>query len=567
MRKFAFLSAGFFCAAAALAQGVIPAAETPAVMGKPVTITVALDRPIAPYKPLFAWFGMDEANYATTALGGKLLGELHDLSPVPVFIRSHHLLTSGNGVPELKWSSTNVYREDARGNPIYDFKILDGIFDAYKAAGVRPLVELGFMPRDMASGTGDYQVHFPGNTTAGTVQSPPRNYAKWRELVRRVVAHLVQRYGRETVRQWYFEVWNEPDISYWHGTPQEYWKLYDYAAAGVKAALPQARVGGPATTGPSGAKARDFLAGFLDHVAHGKSAATGGAAPLDFISFHAKGSPHIAGSLVQMGLQHELDDADSGFALVGRYPALRHLPIIISEADPEGCAACSSRTNPANDYRNGTLYPAYTAAAYKSLFALQDRHGIDLIAMLSWSFEFEGRDYFEGFRSLASNGIDKPILNFFRMAGMLRGARVTVDSDGAVPLDSILTAGVRDAPDIDALATIAPHQAAILSWNYHDDAAAAPASPVTIAVHGLPKNVARLLVTRYLIDDSHSNAYSAWKAMGSPQSPTPVQYKLLERKGGLEQAGSPVWMTARDGALQVPEKLARQSVSLLLLRW
>jgi xylan 1,4-beta-xylosidase len=566
MRKFTFLSAGLFCATAALAQGVIPAPQL-AATGNPVTIQVALDKPVGPYKPLFAWFGMDEANYASTALGGKLLGELHDLSPVPVFIRSHHLLTSGNGVPELKWSSTNVYSEDAKGNPIYDFKILDGIFDAYKAAGVRPLVELGFMPKDLASGTGDYQVHFPGNTTSGTVQSPPRDYAKWRELVRRVVAHLAGRYGRDTVRQWYFEVWNEPDISYWHGTPQDYWKLYDYAAAGAKAALPDARVGGPATTGPSDANGRNFLTGFLGHVVHGKSAATGGAVPLDFISFHAKGAPHIAGGQVQMGLQHELDDVDSGFALVAKYPGLRHLPVILSEADPEGCGACSSRMNPANDYRNGTLYPAYTAAAYKSLFALQDRHQANLIAMLSWSFEFEGRDYFEGFRSLASNGIDKPILNFFRMVGLLRGERVAVDSDGAVPLDSILTAGVRGASDIDALATIAPHQAAILSWNYHDDAAAAPAAPVMIAVHGLPKNVTRLLATRYLIDDSHSNAYSAWKAMGSPQSPTPEQYARLERKGGLELAGSPVWMTAKDGAIQVPEILARQSVSLLVLRW
>ena len=136
------------------------------------------------------------------------------------------------------------------GKPVYDFAILDGIFDEYKAAGVVPMVELGFMPKDLTSGTNDYQVHYPGRTTAGSVQAPPKDYAKWQELVRVVTAHLVQRYGADTVRGWYFEVWNEPDIDYWHGTPEQYWELYDRAVAGVRAALPGAKVGGPASTGP-----------------------------------------------------------------------------------------------------------------------------------------------------------------------------------------------------------------------------------------------------------------------------------------------------------------------------
>jgi hypothetical protein len=100
-------------------------------------------------------------------LGRALLGELSDLSPVPVHIRVHHLLTSGNGQPELKFSSTNVYHEDAQGHPVYDFTILDGIFDAYKAAGIQPLVEFGFMPKDLAANLPDrtepYEVHFPSN--------------------------------------------------------------------------------------------------------------------------------------------------------------------------------------------------------------------------------------------------------------------------------------------------------------------------------------------------------------------------------------------------------------------
>ncbi|HTF62715.1 MAG TPA: hypothetical protein VK638_08385 [Edaphobacter sp.] len=109
--------------------------------------------------------------------------------------------------------------------------------------------------------------------------------------------------------------------------------------------------------------------------------------------------------------------------------------------------------NPANDYRNGTLYPAYTAAAYKALFELQDKHKVNLISMLSWSFEFEDRDYFEGFRSLSSNGIDKPILNLFRMFALMHDERVNTASEGKIPLEQLVASGARTSADIDAMAT------------------------------------------------------------------------------------------------------------------
>src|ERR1700761_2514852 len=259
----------------------------------PVAVHVDLAKNVGTYKPIYAWFGYDESNYTTMQHGRELLTELHDLAPVPVYIRAHHLFTSGDGKPELKWSSTNVYSEDASGKPVYDFKILDGIFDAYKAAGVRPMVELGFMPKDLAADLPNrhepYQVHYPQSTVSGKSNNPPKDYKKWQELVRVLTAHLVERYGREEVLRWYFEVWNEPDIDYWHASPEEYWKLYDYAVAGVRQALPEAKVGGPASTGPGHEKAAVFLDNFLKHVENGKSAANGGAIPMDFISFHVKG--------------------------------------------------------------------------------------------------------------------------------------------------------------------------------------------------------------------------------------------------------------------------------------
>lgn len=533
----------------------------------PVSIHVDLAKTEGAYTPIYRWFGYDEANYTTMTHGRQLLTELHTLSPVPVYIRAHHLLTSGNGVPELKWSSTNVFSIGPDGKPVYDFKILDGIFDAYKAAGVRPMVELGFMPKDLAMNPEPYQVHYPQNTISGGSNNPPKDYAMWGELVRRVTEHLVQRYGRDEVLQWYFEVWNEPDIAYWHSTPENYYKLYDYATAGVRAALPGARVGGPASTGPGSPDAAAFLDDFLKHVQTGKSAATGGTMPLDFISFHAKGHPVVIGTHVQMGIRNELNDVDKGFAIIQKYPEFRHLPVILSEADPEGCAACSSKVNPANNYRNGTLYPAYTATAIKAMFALKDRHHTNLIAMLSWSFEFENKDYFEGFRSLATNGIDKPELNVFRMAGLMSGERVDTTSTGQVPLEDLLKSGVRQSPDIDALATKSAHEAAVMLWNYHDDDLPANPAQVQVTISGIPIGVQRVLLHHYRIDEHHSNAYTVWKAMGSPQQPTPEQHAQLKAAGQLQLLDSPQWLNVVADSVTITTELPRQAISLLRLEW
>jgi xylan 1,4-beta-xylosidase len=549
---------------------------SPAQLAEPVVqIQVDLSARTGPFTPIYSWFGYDEANYTTMPHGRQLLKELHDLSPVPVYIRVHHLLTSGNGQAELKFSSTNIYSEDQSGHPVYDFTIVDSIFDAWHATGVRPMVELGFMPRDLAATLRNrnepYQVHFPASTISGASNNPPKDYARWQELCRVLTEHLVQRYGRDEVLRWYFEVWNEPNIDYWHSTPEDYFRLYDYAVTGVRAALPGARVGGPATTGPKGEKANVFLRNFLEHVRSGPNASTGGVVPLDFISFHAKGSPSFEGGRVTMGLNHELTDVDRGFGLIASFPKFRNLPIILSEADPEGCAACSSRMNPANNYRNGTLYPAYTAAALKALFELQDRHAVNLISMLSWSFEFEDKDYFEGFRSLATNGIDKPILNLFRMLGLMSGDRVRVTSTGQVPLDTLLATGVRGAPgqisDVDALATRDTHSAAVLLWNYDDVGIAQPSKSTVISVQGLPAGVHRVLLQHFRIDETHGNAYTEWQAMGSPQHPDAEQYARLQATGQLQPLASPEWLEVHEGRVEIPTSLPHESVSLLRLVW
>lgn len=534
-----------------------------------VEVNVDLKQSQGPFTPIYRWFGYDESNYSSTKNGKALLGQLHDLSPVPVYVRAHFLLTSGNGKPELKWSSSNVYTEDGNGKPVYDWAILDGIFDAYASAHVRPMVELGFMPKALSIHPDPY--HIPWPTKSGDVEGwsfPPKDYARWGELIRQVAEHMAKRYGKAEVSTWYWEVWNEPDISYWHGTEAEYNRLYDYAVAGVRKAIPEARVGGPATTGPvKGGRSAAFLESFLKHCANDKSSATGSTIPLDFISFHAKGRPRVVDGHVEMGLNRELQNAETGFAIVREFPRFQRLPIILSEADPEGCAACSAQQHPQNAYRNGALYPSYTAAAMKGLMQLAQRDHVNLIGFLTWAFEFEDQPYFAGFRTLATNGVDKPELNFFRLAGLMSGDWVAATSNGAVPVERILADGVRQQPDIDVLATKTPTHAAVMLWNYADDDVPEPGAPVHVTVGGISAPNRRVLVEEYRVDGDHSNAYSVWKQMGSPQAPTPEQYEKLQAAGQLELMGSPRWMTVDGGRVEMQVNLPRQGTALLRVTW
>ncbi len=263
---------------------------------KPVTIHVDLSKKTnEPLKPIWAWFGYDEPNYTYMKDGKKLLSEMAEFSPVPVFVRAHNLLTTGDGTAMLKFGSTNAYTEDANGNPVYYWKIVDSIFDTYIQRGMKPFAQVGFMPEALSINpqsdstytdpTRVKQKHYTG------WNYPPKSYEKFAELVYQWVKHSVERYGKKEVESWYWELWNEPDISYWRGTMEEYFKLYDYTADAAKRALPTIRIGGPETTNPGSERAGNFLKAFLEHVVNGKNYATGKkGSPLDFITFHAKGT-------------------------------------------------------------------------------------------------------------------------------------------------------------------------------------------------------------------------------------------------------------------------------------
>jgi xylan 1,4-beta-xylosidase len=468
----------------------------------------------------------------------------------------------------LKWGSTNIYTEDAAGNPVYSWTILDRIFDTFHQAGVKPLVEIGFMPEALSTHPEPYRHDFPQGSIFTGWAYPPKDYKKWSEVVFQFVRHLRERYGDAEVKTWLWEVWNEPDIDYWKGTPQEYFKLYDFSVEAVLRALPEARVGGPDSTGPASPKAAEFLRSFLDHCAHQPNYVSGKVGSrLDFISFHPKGSPKWQGDHVQMGIARQLSAIEQGFQIVASFPEWRRTPIILGESDPEGCAACSARSNPQNSYRNGPLYAAYTAETLNNILILAMRERINFLGAVTWAFEFEGQPYFEGFRTLATNGVDKPVLNAFRMFGLLGNVRVKATSSGALRSEDVIRDGVRGRPDISVIATRKEHEVEVLLWNYHDDDLPAAATTIDLKLSGLPTKASHGLLDHFRIDSDHSNAFAEWKEMGSPQSPAAEQYEQMQRAGQLQLLGSPAWMPIAQGSAHLQFALPRQGLSLVRITW
>jgi len=399
---------------------------------------------------------------------------------------------------------------------------------------------------------------------------PPKDYDKWSELVYQWVKHCVDRYGKEEVESWYWQTWNEANIGgtnrpgYFTGSDEEFHKLHDYAIEGVRRALPNARVGGPDSAGSGG----DWTRKFLEHCLRGTNDATGETGtPLDFVSFHAKGSPQYLEGHIRMGIADQLRTIDDGFRIVASFPELKSTPIVIGESDPEGCAACQGSKF---SYRNGTMYSSYTAASFARKHDLADRHGVNLEGALSWSFTFEDQPYFAGFRQLASNGISLPVFNVIRMFSRMGPDRIAAESDHALSLDEIMRRGVRENADVGALASIdqAAKRLTIMIWHYHDDDVVGSSAVTHLDVVGLPDSISTAQLTHHRVDATHSNAYATWLKMGSPVAPNSRQYRQLQQSSELALlTDSAVSTAVHQGSATLKFTLPRQGVSLVTLQW
>lgn len=532
-----------------------------------VPITVYGDKRLGKFKPIHRFFGCDEPNYVYMRDGERLIQKLGDLGKDQVYFRVHNQFTTGQGVHALKWGSTNVYTEDESGNAVYDWTIIDKIYDTWLARNVKPYVQFGFMPEAMSTKPQPYQHSWTPTASYQDVFTgwayPPKDYEKWGELVYQWTKHAVERYGKAEAETWYWETWNEPNIGYWQGTRQEFCKLHDYTVENVRKALPTAFVGGPETADGD----PEYLRAFLEHCLRGKNFVTGKTgSPLDFTSFHAKGRPEFieASQHVRMDIGRHLRAIDESFAVIASFPELKDKPIIIGESDPEGAAAARG---PQLGYRNSTMYSSYTAASFLRKQDLAAKNGVNLEGALTWAFEFENQPFFAGFRALATNNIDLPVLNVFRMFARMDGARLDIESDAQVPLGSILSSSVRDGPDVGAAAALNESRLSILVWHYHDDDLPGEVADVEIRLRALRWDSASTGgLVHYRIDEHHSNAFSKWQSMRCPQSPSQDEYEQLSEAAKLAMLKEEeTEIGTKDSTITLSFSLPRHAVSLLVL--
>jgi xylan 1,4-beta-xylosidase len=543
-----------------------------ALAASPDVVTVHADRVVGEIRPIWNYFGYDEAGTTLTPEGRDLLGRLNALSDEPIRIRVHHLLTSGDGTLALKWSSTNVYTEDADGNPHYDWTRLDAIVDELARPGLEPFVQAGFMPQALSSRPEPYtpvlvKSGLPRDMVSGGAFYPPKDYRKWEALIEAWARHSGERYGVERASAWLWELWNEPESPYWRGTAEEYFRLYDHFAAAIKRALPQARVGGPHVTDPAWKRGDVFMREFLEHCRSGRNAATGGSgAPLDFIAFHAKGTTRLdEKGRVEMNLRNHLKTIDTYGRIIASFPGFSGLPVYIGESDPEGCAGCPATLDPERDYRRTSQFAAYTAASFMRKQELLARTGGNLQGAVSWAFTFAEQPWFNGLRALTTNEVALPVLNTFELFAKLERRRLIVDAPGMLPVDAIIADSVRGASDLGAIASIddSKSRLTILLWNYHDVAGGYDQRrDVQLSLSGLPKRRRPARAMEYSIDEVSGNAYTAWLAMGSTQSPTPDQVAKLHAASKMRAVARQL-DHASAGEAQLRLVMPRQSVKLI----
>lgn len=518
------------------------------------------------------YIGYDECNYTHSPGGMELIGKFGRLEK-PYYMRAHHLLCTGICHGFYKWGSTNAYLEDENGNPVYNFEIIDRMCDIWLSNNCKPFFEIGFMPMDLADLTG-VEKQFDNAMTeyrrAGW-NRPPKDYGKWYDLIRALMEHLVARYGAQELETWYFEMWNEPDIDYWQGTHEEFCKLYDYTEAAIHDVLPATRFGGPATCGAFAPddRAATFLRKFLQHVKAGKNYKSGETGTrLDFTSFHTKGGGYAF--TTRPGLEKtpsvkKLLDQIRICAGVIKECGYGHLECILSEADPDGWAAGGRFDNPAFDFRNTEYYASYVASTYKNLYDLADELEMD-IRPLAWAFMFEGERCFEGTRTFSTQGIDKAVLNTFKLYAKLGHQRVELTSSRDQDPEQYADYwGEGKGAEIDGWATLAGTKSAeILLYCHEDTWESDGCYAIEFAAEGLPFG-GPYKVTHYRIDKDHSNAYAEWTRQGRPDYPQGAQYEAIKARDGLELLGPVQVVRPMDGKLKLSFDMPVKSVSLIII--
>lgn len=561
-----------------------------------VTIEVDASRSRGPLKRIWRSIGYDELNWTYTQTGKRIFDEIAALNDGPFWIRNHNIFSSGNLRSSPYEASTNCYREDADGKPIYDWTTVDRIYDVFVGAGCKPMVELDFMPHDLSSRPASDVSKWPDNNNPyKSCRWPPKDYDKWRELNRQFALHLIERYGREEVRTWYFSSWNEPDGVDWvnifkvEGRSQEeheasrrteFLKIHDYAIDGILAADEKLRVGGPDIAGVA-----DFLEMFLRHCDSGTNHATGKTGTrLDFVSFHTKGTGLKNGKLKNPDCDHIARRGLLHFHKVMRkFPKFQDLPVLCNEWDIDVWSPGGIHDHPNFRYRNTSYFPVFLIRSVKELLDVSEREKINLELITQWVFYFHGMRCFEGTRAIFDPlGIRKPVFNGFELLARLGTERLSLATDdrsrdivpgeeagnGRCPREEADAAklgerkSIQPHPRVDGLAARSDRGVQVLVWNQQVDQFATGSRPVTVRFAGLGE-ARTVRVVEHRIDEDHSNAHTAWEKQGCPDWPTEAEVAAIRTREKLEKAQPDRILAAENGCIEIMLSLPMHAVSLL----
>ncbi len=386
-----------------------------------------------------------------------------------------------------------VYDEDAQGEPVYNFSYVDQIYDGLLENGVRPFVELSFMPGKLAASQTFQSFWYK------PIVSPPKSYEKWGDLISHLAQHLVDRYGIDEVSQWYFEVWNEPNLDFWAGDPREqtYYQLYDAAARALKAVSPRLRVGGPATAQAAWADR------FIRHVSENH-------VPADFVSTHVYGndlSTDVFGTSEAIPRTRMVCRAARKVHDQVKSSEKPDLPIFFTEYN----ASYKNETNVTDSEFMGPW------------LADTIRQCDGLVNMLSyWTFsdvfEEQGvvkQPFYGGYGLIAEGGVPKPAFNAFKLLHKFGEERIATTSESA------LVTKRQDGTIVMAV------------WNEWLPEETGKSKDVTIKIM---KQTGTLHATIYRLDSTHGSALHRFSEMGSPSDPTPKQLDDLRRSAELPPA-------------------------------
>ena len=551
-------------------------------MSRQVNVKVDAGKTMGVQEHLWRYIGYDECNYTYIPEGVELLEKFAALEDAPYYFRTHFMFCTGNCHGTYKFGSTNIYWENELGEPVYDFTYYDYIIDAFLKTGNKPFVELGFMPMDLADtnylrpAAGNWEKY--GQYKEAGWTCPPKDYDKWHAFIKAVATHLVEKYGEEEVKSWYFELWNEPDIFYWSATAAEYCKLYDYTEHAVHEVLPGLRLSGPAVTGIfEGGHAQKFFRFFLNHCRDGANFCTQEKGTrLDFITFHVKGggfpfemhAPKAVPSVESLVHQVKL-----GLDIITEY-GYQDREVVLSEADPDGWAAGGVYDNANMVFRNTEYYATYVASAYEKIDRLGGQYGIR-VRPLAWAFMFPGERCFEGTRTFTTQGIDKAVFNMFKIYGSLGDEKLAFESDGTKNLEFLQEpeigvknhsryTGEGEDTEVAGFAVRGKNgEIQIVIYSHCNDSDKAETQEISLTVEGIGEKEAT--VSHYRIDSAHSNAYAEWIRQGRPLFPAGEQYDAIKEKDGLEKLCADETVMAK-GSLRLDFCMPSHAVSYLVIQ-